>query len=129
MPVTVLLSDLVRLPGGENLWPEEFRAFVRSIGKNFDRTAFGACADWLDENVNEPKLSAAFRFAADRKDVTVYRERGKDEWRIYGLGAVAEAVMKSARVNWPNVAHLMADLADALEAAREKLKKELEQLG
>jgi hypothetical protein len=140
MPVTVKLYDLVQYEGTERLWPEEFLAFERSLqkDKNTERTAYGACADWLDAN-DEPELARAYRFVMSKR-LTVRSGRSDEEmgspsrnssirWFYYGapdgVGRQKGIVPMPAHTT---IACLMSHLYRQIVQAEEEVKKMQEEL-
>ncbi len=133
MPVTIPLAELVRLENSRPLWPPDFDAFIKSIEKKpSDRTGWGACADWLDEEpVAEPAFAAAFRYVDTHRDVIVYKQDGPtySDPKVFRVNGLVQDVLDVMPQRlWPTVAHFAADLSKALPIARENVRKKMEAL-
>ncbi len=122
MPILISLERLVAKPGTEDLWPEKFATFTKTMEQDPDEmTAWLALADWLKEH-DEHGLEQACRYVANRQEVSVAtrNEYGRDAWYFKNLPAsVLECVIRTSGCN-ENLAGLIAILAGALRKHREE---------
>lgn len=126
MPVTVKLIDLVALARSRALWPADFEALVAKLEDSPRELAhYGVIADWCREN-GEPELADTFAWFM-RSGVSVQKLRGDVNWRFVGMKE-SLSDQYCGGTDRTTLAGMMATLHVMLTRAREKVKKDLEEL-
>jgi hypothetical protein len=86
MPVTIMLKDLVSVPGCEKFFPEKFAGLVAAVEElPNDTNRIKVLRDWCEES-GEDELAVACKWLANRPElyVTVFWKRfdGPPAWRV-----------------------------------------------
>ena len=118
--VSVPLIELVCVPGGKRVWPEEFRAFVEMIEADPDEPSnYTVAADWLHDQ-GEVWLEKAFRYFAKNESLTMRNDRYSG-WAIT-LPPWLHNVEHGAGYASDTPAGVLADLGFRLKKLAEELE-------
>lgn len=97
MPVAVSLAELVKTPGTQALWPEQFVALMAKADEelthnSFDQAAWAVIADWCKEH-EEDDLAETFFWLHRRREVrpAVNYINGTEQWSFLRLPDVIKA--------------------------------------